>query len=148
MSESNKKHKTTKELILEYIEHNPRHYFKVKIKGEEIRPCARCTGIWLGWLVGFIIVSPFWLNLVFIDNFILIFVIAWLLALPNIIDWSTVKIGLRQGNNKIRGVAGFLYGLGVMVYIFILPANILLKIGSYGLYEAFFYIIRKKYRHT
>lgn len=148
MNKSTTEQKTTKDIILEYIQHNPRHYLKINIKGKEIHPCARCFGLWVGALIGFIFASPFWLGFVYIDNFNLIFSIAWLLALPCIIDWSTVKIGLRKGNNYIRILTGFLYGLGAIVYIFVLPANILLKIGSYALYEGIFYIIRKEYKLT
>jgi len=148
MNEVNTAQKSTKDLVLEYIQHNPRHYLKIRIKGKIIHPCARCFGLWVGAIIGFILASPFWLGFVYIDNFNLIFIIAWLLVLPVIIDWITVKLGLRKGNNYVRTLTGFFYGLGIVVYIFILPANILLKIGSYALYEGIFFIIRRKYRLT
>jgi len=137
--------KTTKQLILDYIQHNKRHYITLKIKGKEIYPCARCFGLWIGTILGFFLTSPFWLGLIYIDNFILVFTAAWLLVIPNIIDWSSVKLGLRKGNNKIRVTVGFFYGIGVAVYIFVLPINILFRIGTYLLYELVFFLIRKKF---
>jgi uncharacterized membrane protein len=134
-------------IILRYVEHNPEHFTRVKISGKEIYPCARCFGHWIGLLVGFILTSPFWLGIIHVldQYFLLIFVIAWLFAIPTIVDWTTIKIGLRKGNNNLRVVVGFLHGVGAIIYFFVLPADIIFKILTYSLYSGGFILIRRLY---
>ena len=129
-------------ILLRYIEHNQKHYLEFLIDGKPFRPCARCFGLWIGVFIGFLLASPFWLGIFKIQNFYLTFTIAWLFALPSIIDWSTVKLGMRKGDNNIRAVVGFLHGLGIIVYFFIMPASIAFKILTYVSYELIFHIIR------
>ena len=74
-----------KKIILEFIEHNPRHFLKIKIFKKTIHPCARCFGIWIGLITGFILFSPFWIGIFQIKNFFLIFTIAWIFAIPTIL---------------------------------------------------------------
>jgi len=146
MTEKTKKEDSFAGVILEAIQHNPRHYIKLKILGREIRPCARCFGLYIGLIIGFLLSSPFWLGVFYTNNFFLIFALAWLFAAPTIIDWVTVKLGLRKGKNNIRVVTGFLYGIGIIIYLFVLPASIIFKILTYALYELIFNLIRWKYR--
>jgi uncharacterized membrane protein len=146
MDETVEKEESFKQIILDGIQHNPQHYIKIKIFGKEIHPCARCFGLWTGLIVGFIISSPFWLGIFKTENFLLIFTLAWLFAIPSIVDWSTVKLGLRKGKNSIRVFTGFLQGMGVVIYFFILPAGIIFKILTYTLYELVFNLIRWRYR--
>lgn len=134
-----------KEIILDFIQHNPKHYIQINFFGEIIYPCARCFGLWNGLFFGFILSSPFWLGFFQAKSFIMIFLIAWFFALPSIIDWSTEKLDIRKGSNKIRVTAGFLHGIGVNIYLFILPADIFFKIVTYSLYELIFYLIRRLY---
>jgi uncharacterized membrane protein len=133
-------------ILLAYIQHNSRHFIELKLFGKVIYPCARCFGYWLGLLVGFLIISPFWLGIFYATNFILIFIIAWLFAIPTIVDWSTVKLGLREGNNSIRVIVGYLYGISVIIYFFVLPAGVLFKVLTYFMYGSIFFMIRKHYR--
>lgn len=139
--------KSVKQIILEYIQHNPQHYIKLNIFKKTLYPCARCFGLCIGLLMGVLFSSPFWLGLVYVSvsNFALMFVISWLFVVPAIIDWSTVKLKLRKGKNSIRVITGFLYAIGITVYLFVLPANIIFKIVTYLSYEAIFYLIRWKY---
>lgn len=137
--------KSIKELLLFFIQHNPRHYIKLNILRKTITPCARCFGLWTGIFVGFILLVPFLLGVFNIQNFVLIFIIAWLFVIPTIVDWGTTKLGLRKGTNSIRIATGFLHGIGLIIYFFILPANILFKISTYLLYDAIFYLIRWRY---
>ena len=78
------------------------------------------------------------------SNFFLAFLVAWLFVLPSIVDWSTIKLGLRTGNNNIRFFVGFLHGIGVVIYFFVLPAGILFKLVTYGFYGFVFVEIRRK----
>ncbi|MCK4365479.1 MAG: DUF2085 domain-containing protein [Thermoplasmatales archaeon] len=132
-------------IILEFIQHNPRHYIKLDIFGKTICPCARCFGFWIGLLVGFILSIPIWLGLFQIQNFILIFILAWLFTVPVIVDWSSVRLGLRVGKNSVRVSTGFLHGIGVIIYFFVLPAGIIFKVLTYFSYEIIFYVIRWRY---
>lgn len=144
MSNENEE-QTVGEIIRETIEHNPNHYIKIKIFGKELRPCARCFGQWMGVLVSLIVTSPFWLGFIYVDEFLLIFVISWLFVVPAIVDWSTTKLGFRKGNNNIRFLTGFLFGAGIVIYLFVLPANIIFKIVTYAIYEIIFHTIRGHY---
>jgi uncharacterized membrane protein len=134
--------KPISQILREGIEHNPRHYIILNIFDKEIHPCARCFGAWIGYLVGFILSSPFWLGYLHVNNFTLVFVIAWIFAIPALIDWSTAKLGLWEGKNSIRVATGFLYGFGVIIYLFVLPASIIFKILTYALYEGVFQTFR------
>ena len=136
------KNKSLKQILVDFIQHNPRHYVTLKIFGRQIHPCARCLGLWFGLLVGFILSSIFWLGIYQIKNFILVFLIAWAFALPAIFDWISIKSNLRKGNNKTRLLTGFLLGIGIVIYFFVLPADIIFKVVTYSIYEIIFYIIR------
>lgn len=43
------------------------------------------------------------------------FITALILALPAIVDWTTQNVGLRESNNPVRVVTGFLEGVGVLL---------------------------------
>lgn len=136
---------TVPKILLKYIEHHRYHYLTLKFRGKEIHPCARCFGYWVGLLIGFFLLSPFWLGLIYADNFLLVFLISWLLAAPSLIDWSTVKLGLRNGSNNVRAFVGFLHGISTVIYFFVLPAGIFFKIGTYTLYALVFNLARVKF---
>jgi len=63
------------------------------------------------------------------------FALSWMLAIPSIIDWGSVKLGLRDGNNKARFITGCLLGAGIITYIFLLPASWIFRIGTFAIYE-------------
>ena len=134
-------------ILLKYIEHNREHFLTINLGDKKYYPCARCLGIGVGLITGFIITLPFLTRLFYTNNFTLVFIIAWLFAIPSIIDWSTVKLKLRKGNNKIRTLVGFLHGIGITIYFFVLPAHIIFKFGTYFLYEFIFFKVRQRYRN-
>jgi len=43
------------------------------------------------------------------------FITALILAFPAIVDWMTQNVGLRESNNPVRVVTGFLEGVGVLL---------------------------------
>lgn len=43
------------------------------------------------------------------------FIAALILALPAIVDWITQNVGLRESNNQLRVITGFLEGVGVLL---------------------------------
>ena len=131
-------------IILRFIEHNPGHSLNINFLGKNFNPCARCFGTWVGGFSGLLLFSPFLFGMYAASNFFLAFLVAWLFVLPSIVDWSTIKLGLRTGNNNIRFFVGFLHGIGVVIYFFVLPAGILFKLVTYGFYGFVFVEIRRK----
>jgi len=131
------------EYMIRALEHNE-HYIELNIFGRKIRPCARCFGKIIGIFSSLILALPFVFGYLKID-FTTAFLLSWFLAIPAIVDWSSIKLGIRDGNNKIRFITGFLLGCGVTTYFIIMPASILFKILTFTLYEFVFAII---YIHT
>lgn len=121
------------------LEHNE-HYIEINLFGKKIKPCARCFGKIIGIVVSLILSLPFVFGYIKID-FITGFIASWILALPAIIDWSSVKLRIRKGSNKIRFITGFLLGCGITTYFLIMPAPILFKVLTFILYEFIFTII-------
>jgi len=71
-------------------------------KNRQFPLCARCTGILTGYLA-----LPF-----FIMNYIkptILLII--LLSLPLLIDSTTQTMKMRESNNKLRFITGFLFGI-------------------------------------
>jgi len=131
------------EYMIRALEHNE-HYIELNIFGRKIRPCARCFGKIIGIFSSLILALPFVFGYLKID-FTMAFLLSWFLAIPAIVDWSSIKLGIREGNNKIRFITGFLLGCGVTTYFIVMPASILFKILTFTLYEFVFAII---YIHT
>ena len=118
---------------LHQLEHNA-HYVTLNIFGKEMHLCSRCTGMGLGIILSLPFVLHLYFNYQF--NFELIFIISWIFALFAIADWSSIKTGLRKGNNGIRAVTGFLLGMGIHTYLFLLPTTIFfnsISLWSYGI---------------
>ena len=135
-----------KERIIRALEHNEQHYIELNIFGRTIRPCARCFGKFIGIIFSFILALPFVFG--FIDlkiGFLPAFILSWSLAIPAIVDWSSVKLGIREGSNKTRFVTGFLLGCGITTYLIIMPASLLFKVVTFMIYEFVFALI---YIHT
>jgi uncharacterized membrane protein len=66
--------------------------------------CSRCLGIFLGGLIGsFLHFLGYHFNLV----------IVFFLMLPLLIDGFTQFFGLRESNNILRIITGFLYGVSL-----------------------------------
>lgn len=74
----------------------------IKMLGYTFPLCARCTGLWLGFGMGF-------LFRILGSHIPLIFAIT--LMLPLIIDGSTQHFGLRESNNLLRLLTGILFGI-------------------------------------
>jgi uncharacterized membrane protein len=112
------------------IEHHPPwlrdRCLHLRVLGADIYPCARCTGTVLG-LTLTLLLAPRWNNLM----------IPWLLALPAFLDWGTQKLGLRESNNKLRLVSGFILGAASAL---VQPMNVISKVSvltSYAAMSAF-----------
>ena len=122
-------------------EHNE-HALSFNIRGVEWHPCARCTGKIMGIFAMLPIALLIVLGYAKLDIGLLTgFVMAWSLALPAIIDWSTVKANIRKGSNKVRFVTGFALGMGLVVYFLLMPASLLFKVVTFFAYELVFAVI-------
>jgi uncharacterized membrane protein len=74
----------------------------IKISRYTFPLCARCTGLWLGFVIGLVfrfegLHTP------------LIFTFA--LMLPLVVDYLTQLVGYRESNNQLRLFTGALFGI-------------------------------------
>jgi uncharacterized membrane protein len=94
---------TLKNIARLIVEHHPPwlrdRCLRIRVLGAEIYPCARCTGTMLGLALTLLMAPRCGTPL-----------IPWLLALPAFLDWGTQKLGLRESNNLLRLVTGYLLG--------------------------------------
>lgn len=114
---------------LQMLEHNDQHCTTIHPFGKTINACSRCLGMYIGMLVALPIVILF--SSIGTYNFWHIFGFAWFLALFPIADWATVKAGIREGNNNVRIVTGFMLGSAGLIYLFLLPINVISPV-SFG----------------
>jgi uncharacterized membrane protein len=129
-------------LFLKILEHNPEHSTKLVIFGEEIYACSRCLGAYTSGLIfwfifGYIyaytnITFPFWYIIAF----------SFSLAALTGIDVITVDLlHIREGNSNLRIFLGFLLGLSVMAYLWLLPESWWFKLSTLVIYFIIAYVI-------
>ena len=81
-------------------------------KNHQFPVCARCTGFYTGLLV-FLIYNCF-----FEINYSLsLFIISVILLIPAGIDGFTQLLNLRQSNNNLRFLTGFIGGIGLIIFM-------------------------------
>gem|GEM_PF-1282531 len=74
----------------------------LKISRYTLPLCARCTGLWLGFVMGLSLrVAGLHMPLLF----------ALALMLPLIVDGLTQLVGFRMSNNQLRLISGVLFGI-------------------------------------
>ena len=120
--------------FLEMLEHHPEHYIKLKIFGETFKPCARCLGQYTIGLPFFLLfMLLYYIGYTF--DFTTIFTISWILSTLTILDWSSVEIlHIRKGNNTTRLLTGGTLGIGVSMYLWLLPTNWAFKLSTLTIY--------------
>ncbi|WP_442915958.1 DUF2085 domain-containing protein [Leptospira sp. GIMC2001] len=94
-------------------------------KDTQFPVCARCTGVFIGQVVAFI--------MLFFTQSKVEFYYAFVLVIPAIIDWCFQQYLGISSNNQRRIITGSMLGYGyifILSNIFILVWN-LLKIGEY-----------------
>ncbi len=96
--------------------------------GHQMSVCARCFGIYTGWLVGLIIYPFVWkvTNYKTPNKWYLIIAL-----LPMAIDGTTQLIGLRESFNELRLFTGLLAGFVGVFYIVPVFIKTLLEIKEY-----------------
>ncbi len=132
---------TAKALITFLLSHHTadkiHRCLKLKFGSHQLRLCARCTGSYLGIVMGFFSPCLFKLAL----NEVQLFFLVCLLALPALLDWSTQKLDLRESTNEIRIATGFLLGLGSMLAI---SVNMLFRGVAIVVLLSIFIVLQKK----
>ena len=89
------------------------HPISFKFLGSNLKICARCSGIVLGFTLTTIISSIFQpLMFLSLPSYLQISV-CLLLAIPVIIDWLSNTLKYSQGTNVKRLTTGLLVGVGV-----------------------------------
>lgn len=78
------------------------------IRGKQFPVCARCTGIFLGYLT-----FPLFHFQIIRPNILLII----LLTIPLILDSTTQAMGYRESNNQLRLISGILFGAAQVAFI-------------------------------
>jgi len=109
---------------LNLLDHGHHHVF---IKNH--RFCARCLGTYGIGAIAFVSFALLYMA-GFQPSFLLIFILSWALAGICIFDWSSVKLGLRQGSNKTRILAGACLGIAYSMYLWLLPVPWIPKLIS------------------
>ena len=82
------------------------------IKGHQFPVCARCTGFYTGLAVFLIY------NYIYgIDYSLSLFVLSIILLIPAAVDGFTQLFELRESNNNLRFVTGFIGGIGLIIFL-------------------------------
>ncbi len=89
----------------------------LKFKGYYFPVCARCTGIYIGYILSFII-------FLICPDIKLTLLYGELLIIPMFMDGYTQLLGLRESNNKLRLITGLFGGMGLMIITIFLSSVI------------------------
>lgn len=95
-------------------------------KNHQFPVCARCTGFYTGLAV--FIIYNYLFNVEYNLN---LFIISIILLIPVSIDGFTQLAGLRESNNNLRFITGFIGGIGLIIFMKILINIIYYIIGVY-----------------
>jgi uncharacterized membrane protein len=136
--------------ILSFFYHKKIHAFKVELDGKTYYVCARCSGLYLGILLGF----PFsFIMLLYFPIFYSLgdlgtTLVAIFISLPAILDWTTQRLAMRESQNGIRFWTALPTGFALSWYL-ISPVSFLVKIpvliGVLIFLAVFFFIDRRTY---
>ena len=78
------------------------------LRGKQFPVCARCTGAFIGYVIGGCIFPLLKVN----------GIICMALCLPMFLDWFVQRIGLLQSNNVRRLITGLMCGFGLIQMYF------------------------------
>ncbi|MBQ6512096.1 DUF2085 domain-containing protein [Methanobrevibacter sp.] len=82
------------------------------IKGHQFPVCARCTGFYTGLLI--FLLYTFFSTIEYTSTLLILSII---LLIPVSIDGFTQFFGLRQSNNTLRFITGFIGGIGLIIFL-------------------------------
>ncbi|MHA1144533.1 MAG: DUF2085 domain-containing protein [Candidatus Helarchaeota archaeon] len=128
------------------------HTIRLKVGSHETRLCARCTGIYLGFILTTIFFIIFGFSILPLPglrqtlpigaiNTVILMII---FSLPMIIDWGVQKLTwyARESTNTRRVITGFCLGIGLSLFQFTWDVY-LFSIMFMGLYTVMMLIITK-----
>lgn len=103
-----------------FSHHEPSEYYKcfhIKIVWKDVYICSRCLGVYLGILIGVLII--------FFNLLSPIFSLIIIAILPSLalIDWSISILTSIKSNNSIRAITGIFLGLSYCIGIFLVLKN-------------------------
>ncbi|RLI05789.1 hypothetical protein DRO26_01235 [Candidatus Bathyarchaeota archaeon] len=107
------------------IAHN--HWITINFCGRKLKVCARCFGVVIGFST-FLTLTTL-VEFKFFQTLNVLYQLCFCvgLALPVIIDWVTQTWKLRESNNRIRILTGFLEGASV-VFLYLTSLSLVQKI--------------------
>ncbi len=79
-------------------------------KNHQFPVCARCTGFYTGLTV--FLIYNFFYNITYTVE---LFIASIILLIPVAIDGFTQLFGLRESNNNLRFITGFIGGIGLII---------------------------------
>lgn len=82
----------------------------LKLFGHYLPVCSRCTGLYIGSIIGFIFLHEMYLSQIS-------FYLGIILIIPTFIDGYTQYNGLRMSNNFLRFVTGLIGGIGLILIL-------------------------------
>lgn len=136
--------------ILSFFYHKKIHAFKVQLDDKTYYVCARCSGLYLGVFIGF----PISFAMLFSGHFFYSLgdfgttLVAVLISLPAILDWTTQRLALRESRNGIRFWTALPAGFSLSWYL-ISPVFFLVKlpvlVAVLLFLAVFFFIDRRIY---
>ena len=136
--------------ILSFFYHKKIHAFKVQLDDKTYYVCARCSGLYLGVFIGF----PISFAMLFYGHFFYSLgdfgttLVAVLISLPAILDWTTQRLALRESRNGIRFWTALPAGFSLSWYL-ISPVFFLVKlpvlVAVLLFLAVFFFIDRRIY---
>jgi uncharacterized membrane protein len=85
-------------------------------KGKQFPVCARCTGIYIGYISIFIFA-------IFRVHFSVLCSV--ILFLPSVVDGLTQALCNRESNNLLRLITGIMFGVGISSFMAILAKHII-----------------------
>ena len=98
--------------IWRLLAHN--HWVTLKILGYDFRVCSRCSGYTLGLMAPLLSYRIMGSRPVLRGT--LWYLACFFMALPLIFDWLSQSWRLRNSNNFLRFLTGFLLGLDLFIY--------------------------------
>jgi uncharacterized membrane protein len=105
--------------VLHFFEHKETHAFHVHFDGRLYYVCARCSGLYLGVVLGLPLTLTLALAVPLLLHLgdVLTDLVCLGLALPTMIDWSTQRLALRESTNRLRFATAFLGGFALVLYL-------------------------------
>ncbi|MEM3465725.1 MAG: DUF2085 domain-containing protein [Candidatus Jordarchaeales archaeon] len=126
--------KNIKKFLVFLLSHHTEEYahrtLRLKIRTHEVRLCARCSGLTLGFFSG-ILVLHFWWWLYITEQVAVALIV--LLLMPALLDWGTQSVLGRESKNWIRVTTGFSLGFGICLAKFINLTTLLILVSIFYL---------------